>query len=353
MADKDRIINREDGAAIINALNAIADNYPRYFEIPTLTQDTFETKGEEITVNILDYLTNYVEDRMILTGTTTTTTTGGTFQFSLQLKSVNDKWVDGTTEIKNYNWYVYGTDYAPFSSAPDSVIDYVLTLVDDGKLDPENDLGWTIGDERVVHLSAINAGTYNVAHAEQNVTLVIMDTDHYDLETPTESGQTKSKLVLGVKNMLAEMEKMEETNTNENGWDKSRGRKCCEAILNMFPDYIKSHLKSFAVKTAEKGNNDSATVITSYDKLSLFAEWEIFAQKTYSANSECNQLSRVEYYKTTANRIKYNSSGSADGWWLRSPYYHNGSYFCFVSGSGSANNNNANFAFGFSPFCCI
>ena len=206
-----------------------------------------------------------------------------------------------------------------------------------------SELGWSVGDERTMSLSAIAAGSYNVAHAAQDVTLVIMDTNAYN---------GTGNLVWGLKDCLLETETMETSATNANGWHNSRGRKCCDAIWSMFPSWFRSSCLQFSVKSASQGGSDSASITSQSGYLALFAEKEIFGSKTNSVSTEANALTQIEYYKTSANRIK-KVNGSANSWWERSPCYNFATAFCSVGANGTADTANAAHSFGFAPFGVI
>ena len=68
---------------------------------------------------------------------------------------------------------------------------------------------------------------------------------------------------------------------------------------------------------------------------------------TYSVSGEGTQYA---YYKAGNSKVK-NKSGSAYGWWERSPYSGSGSIFCRVGSSGDAStyfaDGSAGVAFGF------
>ena len=148
---------------------------------------------------------------------------------------------------------------------------------------------------------------------------------------------------------------MEASSTNANGWHNSRGRQCCDAIVSMFPTTFQSIMKTFSVISATKGGTDSSGTTSQSGKLALLAEAEIFGAKTHSTSDEFNALtasSQLEYFKTTANRIK-KVNGSANPWWERSPGYAYTSIFCRVANSGTAASDSASNSIGFAPFGVI
>ena len=233
-----------------------------------------------------------------------------------------------------------------WTSGTNEQIAAIIEALDNGDITTD-DLSWTQGDERTVSLNAISAGTYNIAHAAQTATLVIMKVGAYN---------GTGHYVIGFKNSLAEGEKMENSNTNANGWHNSRGRKCCDDIFNMIPSDLQPAFKTFTVYSATNGGTDTPGTTAQSGKLALFAEKEIFGSKTYSTTSEINDshISQIPYYSVAANRIKkLGDSGSAAVWWERSPYSTTAANFCIVTGNGNAAYYTASSAYGFAPFGVI
>ena len=70
---------------------------------------------------------------------------------------------------------------------------------------------------------------------------------------------------------------------------------------------------------------------------------------TYSVSGEGTQYA---YYKAGNSKVK-NKSGSAGGWWERSPYSGYSDYFCYVNSSGNANYGYAGSSFGVAFGFCV
>lgn len=90
-----------------------------------------------------------------------------------------------------------------------------------------------------------------------------------------------------------------------------------------------------AIKQVNKlssAGSQSTTIKTTADKLFLLSEVEIFGSTSYSVSGEGTQYA---YYKAGNSKVK-NVSGSADGWWERSPFANSATYFCFVNSDGNA-----------------
>ena len=70
---------------------------------------------------------------------------------------------------------------------------------------------------------------------------------------------------------------------------------------------------------------------------------------TYSVSGEGTQYA---YYKAGNSKVK-NRSGSAGGWWERSPYSGSSYDFCYVFGSGGAYYRDADFSHGVAFGFCV
>ena len=205
---------------------------------------------------------------------------------------------------------------------------------------------WSVGDERTVHLSAMTAGDgLNTAQPEQDVVLVLMN------EGYPGTGNEGVHFVWGQENSLSEKGRMNTSDTNSGSWNGCAMRADLNnKYYNALPATFRSCLKQFNVITAQTYNG--STNQTSQDYISLFAEKEIFGSVSYSNTTEASVLSQIEYYKTTANRIKQ-AKGSNYAWWERSPYSSGATGFCRVISDGNANHNGASYASGVAPFGCI
>ena len=105
--------------------------------------------------------------------------------------------------------------------------------------------------------------------------------------------------------------------------------------------------------------SDGGGSMTVKDKFWLLSRPEIFSGKENSIN----EGAAYPYYSensdlTTAgtgadsNRIKYRN-GTAQYWWLRSPFAGNAGNVRIVNPDGSVGNSSASYAFGVAPACRI
>lgn len=178
---------------------------------------------------------------------------------------------------------------------------------------------WSVGD------------TKNITVGGETLTVEIVGFNHDDLASGGKAGIT-----FGLKNLMANTRQMNSSNTNAGGFTGSDMYDWLQStLLNSLPSDLRAVLKSVNKKTS--AGSQSSTINTNAMKIFLFSEIEIFGSVTYSKSGEGSQYSR---FATASSRIKYlsNGSGSADGWWERSPNGANSVNFCYVNVNGNAGN---------------
>lgn len=210
---------------------------------------------------------------------------------------------------------------------------------------------WTVGDERVIHLSAMAAIGVGESHVEQDATFVIMNVGGKTLANPI-NGHTECAFIVGMKDTLTtgsvrEGGYINPTDTNEGGWNGCARRTWCNSVFyNAIPSSIRSIFKQHINKTTE--GNKSTTIINSTDYFALPAYAEVDGGA--SSPHYVNEGTQFEWYKTVVNRRKYPNSTY---WWERSPSSMSAIVFwCDRSGS-SAQTFAASYTLGLSPFGCI
>lgn len=235
---------------------------------------------------------------------------------------------------------VLPVEIVPWATGTDAQIAAMIAALDDGRITIQ-DTGWQIGDERTVSLAAMEATGVGESHEAQEVTLVLMDSQHYDLV-----GGGKDHFVVGLKNCLNEKGYMNSTDTAAGSWESSARRTWCNNVFkNAIPATLRNCFKQFEVITCTEW--DGTTNTTSNDYFALFAEKEVFGERTHSNEIEAAALTQVAYYATEADRIK-TVNGEADYWWERPPIVGpqgEGLGFCLVGGASGAR--------GLAPFGCI
>ena len=179
-----------------------------------------------------------------------------------------------------------------------------------------------VGEEKTIELTT-----------GEKVTLVILGFNHDDL-----TGGGKAGMTIGMKNLLATTYRMNATATNEGGWDESEMRTSTMAtLLSQLPSDLQGVIKQVNKKAT--AGSQSTSITTSADKLWLLAGVEVDGTTSAGYADEGEQY---EYWKTIkdgtvdADSIKYlsNGGGSANGWWLRSPYVNGSSQFRYIHSTG-------------------
>lgn len=124
-------------------------------------------------------------------------------------------------------------------------------------------------------------------------------------------------------------------------------------LMAALPSDLRAVMKPMTIYTDNTGggSNTASYVTASVDYLPLLAEFEIFGTRTYANSAEQNYQQQYAYYSAGNSKVKYRHSatGSTAGWWERSPYYSNSSYFCFVNTNGTADYSDARYSYGLAP----
>lgn len=220
---------------------------------------------------------------------------------------------------------------------------------------------WAVGDTRTVQLSAMSATGVGESHSAQEVDLVLMHAGGYELNEAVASGRTTCSFIVGQKDSLATAGYINSSNTNSGSWNSSARRAWCNNVYkNALPSTLLPIFKQFKTITAQTYN--SSTNQESVDYFALPAAKEVLGgsatsagyDTSYSNLTEFNALFQFDWYKTTSNRVKkLGKTGSANGWWERSPRYTDSSRFCLVTNGGGAYSDYAGYTYGLAPFGCI
>lgn len=194
---------------------------------------------------------------------------------------------------------------------------------------------WSVGDEK------------DIVVGDETLTLVIVGFNH-DIYS---DGSGKAGITFGLKNLMATTRRMEETDTNANGFTGSEMYTWLQDdLFSSLPSDLKKVIKPVNKKTS--AGNQSATINTDSMNVFLFSEIEVFGNLTYSAEGEGEQY---KYFATAANRTKKlaNGAGVARSWWERSPHVGGTKGFCILYNDGragmgySSNANERGICFGF------
>lgn len=218
---------------------------------------------------------------------------------------------------------------------------------------------WAVGDTRSVNLAAMPASNSCEPHRAQTVQFIIGDFDHDDLTTPI-NGHTKAAVTLLQKDCLTngstygnkdrETGHMNNTSTNNMGWEASQRREWCN---NAYFAALPSTWQSI-IKVVNKKTSIGPRIGTTADKIFLASEIEIFGNIRFSATGEGSQY---RYYATTANRYKMPIEARgyiSNSYWSRSKYNGDETTFCIFYGkTGECMRSEAVIANGIAPCTCI
>lgn len=281
-------------------------------------------------------ITDNTNDEVLLWCTPVSYVEGGTTKYGFYDSVSNTLitrtgWTGGNDVVELVSW----------SKGTPAQIAAMLQAHDDGLINITD--YWNIGDERTVNLGAISAGTVLPAMAAQTVKTVLMNEGY--------NSQSGIHYVVGLKDCLSDASAENTSNTNAGSWGSSAIRADLNSVYyNAFPANEKALYKQFNTVTISE--NDSTTLQTVQDYFALPAEKEIFGEVSYCVTQEAAALTQIDYYKTTANRIK-KRAGSDCPWWERSPWSSNRNGFCLAYSNGNAYIGNAGTVYGIAPFGCI
>lgn len=239
-----------------------------------------------------------------------------------------------------------------FSDGDFDEIKEAIEMHDNGNIDIYSVI--EVGDTMTIPLSAMERTEgLNDSYSAQSVDVVIVEKNAVDLASGGKCHfvwQVKS--LLGTSSNMSEMGQINyDTEGNVGGWKDSRRRIWCNSTFyNALPSGFKNIIKPASIKTS-KGNQLTSFDITT-DSTFLPCEYNIFGNATNSVNGE--DTVQWEWYKNTANRIKYiNQSSRSYLWWLRSPVKNTNDKFCAVDSGGYPWTSLAYSILGLSPCGCI
>lgn len=244
---------------------------------------------------------------------------------------------------------VSAIDIVPWATGTDEQIKAMVDAMDAGALSIA-DTGWQIGDERVVPMAAMEATSDIEAYAAQNVTLVLMDSQHFDL---TNGG--KDNFVVGMKDCFSEVGPVY-LSVASNGWHGSPRRTWCNTtFMSALPATLRACFKQFKVASQAKLADTEVTIDDDY--FALFGVKEITGSggMTYEAAA----TSLIAYYSTSDNRKKITPDYSgtyANTYWTRSRDNNDSQKAYHITdggGSTTSRSESASYKRGISVFGCI
>ena len=234
-----------------------------------------------------------------------------------------------------------GTDGGNFMSAEEKAYQEAMKTVvnkdaKDWTLDEQKAAATDIaknGTSSVVYAkakAAMDAGTKFSAKLTNGKTLEyrIVGINHDDLA----DGSGKAGMTFEATNTALGGQRMNATDTNVGGWDKSelRGRLNSGDLWSLLPAELQTKVKSVKKMTDNKGGGTAGTPSATTDKVFLLSTAEIYGDLQSDG-------SQYEYYKskrvTTSNH--YEASSSSKYHWTRSVDPNKSTSFYYVLDSGT------------------
>lgn len=216
-----------------------------------------------------------------------------------------------------------------------------------------------VGDERDIELIT-----------GEKITVVILGFDHDEKA----DGSGKAAITLGLKNLMDGDFAMNLEDTNEGGWAKSRMRTIyMQRIFKLFPEEWQNIIVPVRKRTSIGGCSQGIAEME--DKLFLFSVAEIFSSSAIKESDWSTISDNAEMYNAEGKQYAYyagligdadpddaqellvkrssNGGGSANFWWLRSPYVSRSTGFRYISSNGDVNNDYASNSYGVCFGFCI
>lgn len=239
-----------------------------------------------------------------------------------------------------------GTDGGNFMSAEEKAYQEAMkTVVNKDAKD------WTLDEQKAAATDIAKNGTSSAVYAKAEAAMDagtkfstkltngktleyrIVGINHDDLA----DGSGKAGLTFEATNSALGYQKMNATNTNAGGWEKSelRGRLNTGDLWSLLPSELQSKVKAVTKMTDNQGDGKAGTPTTTTDKVFLLSATEVWGDMQSDGT-------QYEYYKskgvTTSN---YSGASSSNYHWTRSVYPSYSTSFRYVNSSGDWYGNGA------------
>ena len=235
-----------------------------------------------------------------------------------------------------------GTDGGNFMSAEEKAYQEAMkTVVNKDAKD------WTLDEQKAAATDIAKNGTSSVVYAKAKAAMDagtkfstkltdgktleyrIVGINHDDLA----DGSGKAGLTFEATNSALGYQKMNATNTNAGGWEKSelRGRLNSGDLWSLLPAELQSKVKAVKKLTDNQGGGKAGTPTATTDKVFLLSATEVWGDMQSDGT-------QYEYYKskgvTTSN---YSGASSSYNHWTRSVRPSYSASFRYVINSGDWN----------------
>lgn len=240
-----------------------------------------------------------------------------------------------------------GGSVPSWSTGTDEEIVAALTAHYNGEIDLTE--YWSVGDERIVSLSAITDTTYvTETQPAQDVTFVIVNIGGKELVTPI-NGHTECAFVVGVKGLLYNTGVIYKTTPyNDTGWYSSNRRNWCNnSFYNSIPSTLQPIFKMHNNYALNVYNASSITKSEDYFCLPSGIELGVGGTST---DATYNTL--FGYYETSANRLKMREGeASSSSYWTSTKMWSSSKNYqmLLVSPDGISSSGRDNTSLGISP----
>ena len=232
-----------------------------------------------------------------------------------------------------------GTDGDSFISAEEKAYrEAMKTVVNKDAKD------WTLDEQKAAATDIAKNGTSSVVYAKAKAAMEagtkfsakltngktleyrIVGINHDDLA----DGSGKAGLTFEATNTALSTQRMNATDTNAGGWEKSelRGRLNSGDLWSLLPSELQSKVKSVKKMTDNKGGGTAGTPSATTDKVFLLSSTEVWGDLDHDGT-------QYEYYKSKGvTRSNYSGASSSRYHWTRSvnPSYSTGFRFVYSNG---------------------
>ena len=266
-------------------------------------------------------------------------------------------------------------DWSLLPTKPKTLNDYTWDEISEISSSGEAASMFKVGDcKEIVLNGTVGALTFNDYHTyafiigfDHNASLEGSNRIHFQLAKTALSGGTDVCLTDGqyLKTGSSAAFRMNTSGTNSGGWEDSymRNNICGTSksttsgrIMGAIPAELRNALKSVTKYTNNNGSSSASSAVTATtDYFFLLSEYEVFGNIRYSNSYEANYQQQYAYYSAGNSKVKYrhNSTGSAAGWWLRSPFAGSSYRFVSVSAGGTVDYYGVDTSIGFAPGFCV
>ena len=236
-----------------------------------------------------------------------------------------------------------GTDGDSFISAEEKAYrEAMKTVVNKDAKD------WTLDEQKAAATDIAKNGTSSVVYAKAKAAMEagtkfsakltngktleyrIVGINHDDLA----DGSGKAGLTFEATNTALSTQRMNATDTNAGGWEKSelRGRLNSGDLWSLLPSELQSKVKSVKKMTDNKGGGTAGTPSATTDKVFLLSSTEVWGDLDHDGT-------QYEYYKSKGvTRSNYSGASSGDYHWARSVYPSGSTSFRLVYSGGDWGN---------------